>query len=68
MNRTILTAVFLFASAGLAAAQGVDTAAIAQAAQARGAKGEAIGKAVEQARVQAVAAWLAGADAAPQDS
>ena len=52
----------------LAAAQGVDTAAIAQAAQARGAKGEAIGKAVEQARVQAVAAWLAGADAAPQYS
>ena len=46
--------------AALAAAQGVDTAQVAAAAQARGARGEAIGKAVAQARAQAVAAWMAG--------
>ncbi len=45
--------------AALAAAQSVPTAEVAAAAQARGARGEAIGKAVSQARAQAVAAWMA---------
>ena len=45
--------------AALAAAQSVPTAEVAAAAQARGARGEAIGKAVAQARAQAVAAWRA---------
>ena len=45
--------------AALAAAQSVRTAEVAAAAQARGARGEAIGKAVAQARAQAVAAWRA---------
>ena len=45
--------------AALAAAQSVPTAEVAAAAQARGARGEAIGKAVAQARAQAVAAWMA---------
>ena len=45
--------------AALAAAQSVRTAEVAAAAQARGARGEAIGKAVAQARAQAVAAWMA---------
>ena len=44
--------------AALAAAQGVDTASVAQAAVDRGARGEAIGKAVATARAQAVQAWL----------
>ena len=46
--------------AALAAAQGVDTASVAQAAMARGAQGAAIGKAVAQARSAAVQAWLDG--------
>ena len=45
--------------AALAAAQGVVTAQVAAAAQARGARGEAIGSAVAQARAQAVAEWMA---------
>ena len=45
--------------AALAAAQSVPTAEVGAAAQARGARGEAIGKAVSQARAQAVAAWMA---------
>ncbi|MFD1710026.1 multifunctional CCA addition/repair protein [Ottowia sp. GY511] len=45
--------------AALAAAQSVETATVAAEAQARGARGEAIGKAVAQARAQAVAAWMA---------
>ena len=44
--------------AALAAAQGVDTASVAQAAVDRGARGDAIGKAVATARAQAVQAWL----------
>ena len=44
--------------AALAAAQGVDTASVAQAATDRGARGEAIGKAMAAARTQAVQAWL----------
>ncbi|MDO5623868.1 MAG: multifunctional CCA addition/repair protein [Pseudomonadota bacterium] len=44
--------------AALAAAQGVNTAPVVQAAAARGARGEAIGAAIAQARAQAVAAWL----------
>jgi tRNA nucleotidyltransferase (CCA-adding enzyme) len=47
--------------AALAAAQGVDTASVAQAAMARGARGESIGKAVAEARARAVQAWLDGA-------
>ena len=45
--------------AALAAAQSVPTDAIAQAAQARGAKGPAIGDAIRKARTEAVAAALA---------
>ena len=48
-------------AAALAAAQGVDTAAVAQAAQTRGAQGEAVGRAIAEARAQAVRAWLDGA-------
>ena len=44
--------------AALAAAQGLDTASVAQAAVDRGARGDAIGKAVATARAQAVQAWL----------
>ena len=44
--------------AALAAAQGVDTASVAQAAVDRGARGDAIGKAVATARAQAVQARL----------
>ena len=44
--------------AAQAAAQGVDTASVAQAAVDRGARGDAIGKAVATARAQAVQAWL----------
>ena len=44
--------------AALAAAQGVDTASVARAAVDRGARGDAIGKAVATARAQAVQAWL----------
>ena len=44
--------------AALAAAQGVDTASVAQAAVDRGARGDAIGKAVATSRAQAVQAWL----------
>ena len=47
--------------AALTAAQSVATAEVAAAAQARGARGEAIGKAVAQARAEAVAAWMAAA-------
>ena len=50
--------------AALAAAQGVDTASVAQAALAQGARGEAIGKAVARARAEAVQAWLQGGPAA----
>ncbi|QTD44820.1 multifunctional CCA addition/repair protein [Ottowia testudinis] len=45
-------------AAALAAAQGVDTASVAQAVMARGARGAAIGQAVTEARVRAVRAWL----------
>jgi tRNA nucleotidyltransferase (CCA-adding enzyme) len=48
----------------LQAALGVDTAAVADAAVARGAKGPAIGEAVRQARTAAIAAALSS-DAAP---
>ncbi len=51
--------------AALAAAQSVVTADVAAAAQARGARGEAIGAAVAQARAQAVAEWMA-ANGEPQ--
>ncbi|MDO5288825.1 MAG: multifunctional CCA addition/repair protein [Pseudomonadota bacterium] len=44
--------------AALAAAQAVATAPVARAAQARGARGEAIGAAIAQARAQAVNQWL----------
>ena len=50
--------------AALAAAQRVDTAQVAQAALAQGARGEAIGKAVARARAEAVQAWLQGGPAA----
>ena len=50
--------------AALAAAQGLDTASVAQAALAQGARGEAIGKAVARARAEAVQAWLQGGPAA----
>ncbi len=45
-------------AAALSAAQGVDTASVAQAAMARGAQGADIGRAVARARAQAVQAWL----------
>jgi len=47
--------------AALAAAQAVDTAAIAGAAQRGGARGEAIGQAIARARAQALQALAAGA-------
>ena len=50
--------------AALAAAQRVDTAQVAQAALAQGARGEAIGKALARARAEAVQAWLQGGPAA----
>ena len=49
----------------LAAALEVDTASVAEAAMARGARGAAIGKAVAQARARAVQAWLDAAATAP---
>jgi tRNA nucleotidyltransferase (CCA-adding enzyme) len=48
--------------AALAAARSVATAPIAQAAQARGARGQAVGHAIAQARMQAIAARLAAHD------
>ena len=48
--------------AALAVAQGVDTAQVAAEAQARGARGEAIGKAIARAREAAVAAWMGATD------
>ncbi|WOP14979.1 multifunctional CCA addition/repair protein [Ottowia sp. SB7-C50] len=48
----------------LAAAQGVDTATVAEAAMARGARGASVGQAVAQARAQAVQAGMDGAAAA----
>ena len=42
----------------LAAARSVATAGIAQAAQAQGAQGLAVGQAIAQARARAIAAWL----------
>ena len=53
-----------FASAALAAAQGVQTASVAQAAMAHGAQGAAIGQAVAKARAQAVQGWMDEAAAA----
>ena len=51
-------------TAVLAAALEVDTASVAEAAMARGARGAAIGQAVAAARARAVQAWLDGAVAA----
>ena len=50
--------------AALAAAQGVQTASVAQAAMAHGAQGAAIGQAVAKARAQAVQGWMDEAAAA----
>ena len=50
--------------AALAAAQGVQTASVAQAAMAHGAQGAVIGQAVAKARAQAVQGWMDEAAAA----
>ena len=52
----------------LTAAQTVDSSAVARAAQAAGARGDAIGQAMHQARVQAVAQWRQGQPGGASDS